>query len=123
MQFPAIAYQLLANRLYVRAMVTDELSRYDSPILSELNDYFLMAQRADQNGDIEESHRIYKDIITAGQMMFEEVAEYVRDRIAREEKIKEMKALADQYYKDGQYKKAKKILEKILEEVDQGVLK
>jgi len=104
-------------------MVTEELSRDDSPILEELNDYFSMAEAAYQSGDFKESKRIYKDIIIASQMMFDEAAEYIRAQIAREEQLKEMQDLADQYYKNGQYEKAKKILQKILDEAKQDVLK
>jgi pentatricopeptide repeat protein len=54
-------------------------------------------------------------------MMIDEAAEYIRARVNREEKLQEMKALADQYFKSGQYEKARKILEKILEEA-QGIM-
>ena len=37
-------------------------------------------------------------------------------------KLKEMKMLADQYFKNGQYEKSKKILEKILEEAQGHML-
>ncbi len=98
-------------------MVDDELSRDDSPILYELNSYFVLAQKAHKDGRLEESQQIYRDIIMAGQMMFAEAAQYIQGQIDKEEKLKEMSTLADQYYKNGQYDKAKKILEKILEEV------
>ncbi len=49
-------------------------------------------------------------------MMHEEAAEYIRGRIAREDELKNMKSIADQYYKNGEYDKAKKILQKILED-------
>ena len=104
-------------------MVQDELTRDESPILRELNDYFVMAQLAYQNGDYEESRRIYKDIIVAGRMMHDEAAEFVRKNVRKEERLRQMKDLADQYYKNGQYEKAKKILEKILEEAKKPVIK
>ncbi|MDP8213258.1 MAG: hypothetical protein P9X22_08240 [Candidatus Zapsychrus exili] len=103
-------------------MVHQELSRKSSPILSELNEYFILAQKASEVGNLEESSQIYKDIIMAGQMMYEEAAEYIRGRVEREEKLQEMKTLADQYFKNGQYEKAKKILEKILEEAEYGMV-
>jgi diguanylate cyclase (GGDEF)-like protein len=40
-----------------------------------------------------------------------------------EEKLKSMYELADQYFKSGQYENAKKILEKILEELQSGMVK
>ncbi|MCB9722357.1 MAG: DUF11 domain-containing protein [Candidatus Omnitrophica bacterium] len=104
-------------------MVQDELTRDESPILRELNDYFVMAQLAYQKGDYEESRRIYKDIIVAGRMMHDEAAEFVRKNVRKEERLRQMKDLADQYYKNGQYEKAKKILEKILEEAKKPVIK
>lgn len=114
----------LEARLYHWAwtMVQEELSRENSPILEELNRFYVMADQARREGRMEESQQIYRDIITAGQMMFEEAAEYIRGRIHKEEQLKEMKDLADQYYKNGQYEKAKKILEKIVEEAETSML-
>jgi len=99
-------------------MVSEELKRENSPIIEELNEYFILAEYSAEAGDWEQSNRIYKDIVIAGQMMYEEAAEHIRTRIAVEEELREMKVLADQYYKNGQYEKSKKILEKILEEVE-----
>lgn len=104
-------------------MVNEELENPDSAILRELNDYFVMAQIAYQNGDFEESKQIYKDIIVAGRMMHDEASEYIRKHVKKEDRLLEMKGLADQYYKNGQYEKAKKILEKILEEAQNPVVK
>ena len=103
-------------------MVRDELSRTDSLILEELNKYFILAEKASQQGDYVESRRIYKDIINAGQMMYEEAAEYIHGQINRERRWQDMSKQADQLMKHGQYDKARKILEKILEEVYSGVV-
>ncbi len=104
-------------------MVAEELDNLDSAILRELNDYFVMAEYAHKKGYLEESKQIYKDIITAGQMMHDEASEYIRKYVKKEDELLEMKTLADQYYKNGQYDKAKKILEKILAEAQKSVLK
>jgi len=104
-------------------MVNEELENPDSPILRELNDYFVMAQIAYKNGDFEESKQIYKDIIVAGKMMHDEASEFIRKHVRKEDQLLQMKDLADQYYKNGEYEKAKKILEKILEEVQNPVVK
>jgi hypothetical protein len=98
------------------AMVEDELSDAKSPILKELNMYFALAKKAQEKGDIEQAQQLYKDIIMAGQMMYDEASEYIHGRVSKEEELKEMSVLADQYFKSGQYEKAKKILEKIVEE-------
>ncbi|OGX56977.1 MAG: hypothetical protein A2447_05700 [Omnitrophica WOR_2 bacterium RIFOXYC2_FULL_38_12] len=103
-------------------MVNEELSKENSPVLQELNEHFIMAQEVYDRGEVEEARKIYKDIVIAGQMMFEEASEYIRGAISKEEKLKEMKVLADQYFKNGQYEKAKKILEKILEETNKPML-
>ncbi|MBF0522600.1 MAG: DUF11 domain-containing protein [Candidatus Omnitrophica bacterium] len=105
------------------ALVQQEFRRSSSPVLDELNQYFLLAQKAKEKGDLERSHQIYKDIITAGQMMFEEAAEYIRSTVKHEQQLQEMQTLADQYFKNGEYEKAKKILEKILEETRKPVVK
>jgi len=103
-------------------MVQQEFKRGNSPILGELNEYFVLAKKAREKGDLVESQQIYKDIIMAGEMMFQEAVEYIRARVKREEKFKEMQALADQYFKSGQYEKARKILEKILEEAQDAMV-
>ncbi|MFC1510639.1 hypothetical protein ACFL49_03160, partial [Candidatus Omnitrophota bacterium] len=104
------------------AMVRDELADLRSPILFELNQYFSLAQKAAELDQLEESRRIYRDIIKAGQLMYEEASEYIRGHIVREKRLREMKAQADQFYKNGEYEKAKKILEKILEESQKAVV-
>lgn len=103
-------------------MVQEELNRSDSPILEELNQYFLMAEEAYEKNDYEMSHRLYKDIIMAGQMMFQEASEYIRGRIHLEEQFQDVYKKANQYLKNGEYEKAKKILEKLLEEAQKGMI-
>ncbi|HLF18138.1 MAG TPA: Ig-like domain-containing protein [Candidatus Omnitrophota bacterium] len=103
-------------------MVSDELSRSDSPILQELNGYFMLAEVAYEKGHAEQAKEVYRDIIMAGHMMIDEAGEYIRGRVKKEEELKEMKNLADQYFKNRQFKKAKEILEKIVEEAQNPVL-
>ncbi|OGW98690.1 MAG: hypothetical protein A2Z81_07805 [Omnitrophica WOR_2 bacterium GWA2_45_18] len=107
---------------WAHAMVSEELARDNSPILAELNDYFALAQKAREDGRLEEAKQIYKDIIIAGEMMFNEAEEYIQGQINTEEHLKEMSVLADQYFKNGDYEKAKKILEKIMEVAQKRVL-
>jgi len=100
----------------------EELSRSDSPILEELNYFYRLAEQAYKEEEFEKSRQIYKNIIMAGQLMVQEAAEHVRSQIKQEEHLQELKLLADQYYKNGQYEKAKKILQKILEETQERVI-
>ena len=97
-------------------MMDAELSRKDSPILIELNEFLRMARAANEQGRYDKARDLYNDILNAGEIMYSEAYDYIRGRIDKEEDLKKMKKLADQYYKNGQYEKAKKILEKILEE-------
>ena len=53
-------------------------------------------------------------------MMIEEASEHIRGRISQEKNLQERIKLADQYIKSGEYEKAKKILEKILEDIESG---
>ncbi|MBF0533312.1 MAG: hypothetical protein HQL23_09520, partial [Candidatus Omnitrophica bacterium] len=114
----------LNDRIHAWAweMIDQELSKPNSPILSELNEMFAMAQVAANNQDYEKSHNIYRDIITASQMMLEEAVAYIRGQVSKEEQLKQMKAQADQYFKNGEYEKARKILEKIVEDAENGVI-
>lgn len=103
-------------------MVSDELSRSDSPVLYQLNSYFYLAEKEWEAKRYAEARRIYKDIIIAGNMMFEEAAEYIRSRIKTEEELQDLYKQAEELMKNEQYEKAKKIFEKILEETQSHVL-
>lgn len=103
-------------------MVEKEFGRSDSPVLEELNSYFIMAEKAQSAGDDQQAQWIYKDIIMAGRMMYEEAAAYIYAQILIEKSLKQRVVLADEYFKKGQYEKAKKILEKIVEEAQQIML-
>lgn len=103
-------------------IVYDELDDPESKVLMELNEYFNLAQEEHNKGHVEVAMKIYRDIITAAQMMFVEAADYIRERIDREKELEKMYKLSDQYFKNGEYEKSKKILEKLLEEVQDAVV-
>jgi hypothetical protein len=103
-------------------LVEREISKEGSPILAELNDYYALARLAYDHGDVEESRRIYKDIIIAGQMMIEDARQFIKKRIDREESLREQRVLADEYMKNAQFEKARKILEKIIEDAQSVML-
>lgn len=102
--------------------VQDELSRKDSPIIKELNIYYRMARVAHEQGRFEEAHQVYKDIIVAGEMMFEEAYGYINSKVQQEKDWQNQIKLSDQYYRNGELEKAKKILEKVLEELEERML-
>ena len=104
-------------------LVRKELAKKDSKIMLELNRMFALAHVAQKAGRLEQSREIYKDIITAGQMMFNEACEYIRHRIAFEEKLQEYDNTAREYFKGGEYIKARKIWEKVVEDASQGMVK
>ena len=109
--------------LWAWDMINKELARPESPIVAELNRYFTLAQAAHDSGNIEQAQEIYKDIIVAGQMMFEEASGYIHGQISLEEKWKAEHDLATEYFKKGQLIEAKKIWEKIIEEAEKDMLK
>ncbi len=109
-------------RRWATAIVYEQLEQEDSEILIALNENIRMAQYAEDKGDLEEARKIYKDVVIAAEMMFAEASQYIRARIGKEEELKQMKVIADQYYKNGQYEKARKILEKIVEEAEKVML-
>ena len=97
-------------------MVNDEIQREESPIMAELNQYFIMAQEAYANKEFDRSKQLYRDIVKAGEMMLAEAAEHIRERIKLEENLQDLMREADKLMANEQYDKAKKILEKILDE-------
>jgi hypothetical protein len=84
---------------------------------------FALAKEAQRAGRLEESRQVYKDIIAAGQMMFDEASEYIRGRIAFEEQMTQLDKSAREYFKGGEYVKARKIWEKVVDEASRGVVK
>jgi hypothetical protein len=101
-------------------MIRKELGKKDSKIVLELNRMFALAQKARTQGRLEESRQIYKDIISAGQMMYDEASEYIRGRIAFEEQLQQLDKTAREYFKGGEYVKARKIWEKVVEDASKG---
>ncbi|MFT7537985.1 MAG: putative repeat protein (TIGR01451 family), partial [Lysobacterales bacterium] len=107
---------------WAKALVYEELQGGKGSVIMALNENLKMAQHAHERGAYEVARVIYKDVVIAGEMMFEEAAQYIRDRIGLEEKLEQMKVLADQYYKNGQYEKSRKILEKVVEEASKFMI-
>jgi hypothetical protein len=103
-------------------MVKRELEKPTSKVVGELNRMFAMAQNAQKAGHYEQAQQIYKDVIMAGQMMFDEAAEYIRTQIAIEEKLQEYNTTAQEYYNTGEYLKARKLWEKVVEDAQKRVL-
>jgi hypothetical protein len=99
------------------------LDKKDSKIVLELNRMFALAKASQKAGRFEESRQIYKDIITAGQMMYDEASEYIRGRIAFEEDMQKLDKTAREYFKGGEYVKARKIWEKVVDDASKGVVK
>jgi len=104
-------------------MIAKEFSKKDSKIVLELNRMFALAKASQKAGRLEESQQIYKDIIAAGQIMFDEACEYIRRRIAFEQQMQQLTKTAQDYYKGGEYVKARKIWEKVVDEASKGVVK
>ncbi len=104
------------------AMVSRELQKPDSKVVVDLNHMFVLASAAQKASKFEESQQIYKDIIIAGQMMFDEASEFIRGKIAFEEKLQEYNKTAQDYYVTGEYVKARKLWEKIVADAQKGVL-
>ncbi len=105
------------------AMIRKEFSKKDSKIVLELNRMFALAKQVRRQGHLEEARQIYKDIITAGQMMYNEASEYIRGRIAFEEQLQQLYKTGRDYFKGGEYVKARKIWEKVVEDASKGVVK
>ena len=105
------------------ALINKELAKKDSKIVLELNRMFVLAKAAGKAGRLEESQQIYKDIIAAGQMMYDEASEYIRGRIDFEQQLQKLDKAAREYFKGGEYVKARKIWEKVVEDASKGVVK
>lgn len=103
-------------------MVRRELSRPESKVSQEFNRLFVLAQTAQKNGDYDQAKQVYKEVVMGGQMMFDEAAEYIRTQIAFEEKLQEYNKSATDYFKGGEYVKARKLWEKIVEGAQKRVI-
>ncbi|MBI4309005.1 MAG: hypothetical protein HY591_01595, partial [Candidatus Omnitrophica bacterium] len=103
-------------------MVRKELSKPDSKVVEDLNRMFALGKNAQKAGHYEQASQMYKDVIMAGQMMFDEACEYIRGQIAFEEKLQEYNKTAEEYVKTGEYIKARKLWEKIVEDAQNHVV-
>jgi hypothetical protein len=101
-------------------LIRKELARKDSKIVLELNRMYALAKAERAAGHLEDAKQIYKDIISAGQIMYEEATVYIRGRIDFEEQLQKLDKTAREYFKGGEYQKAGKIWEKIVEDASQG---
>jgi len=108
---------------YAWKMVANELTRKDSAIVLEMNQMYRTAQAAQEHGQYEEANKIYKGIIQATDMMYQEAAQFVRKHIAFEEKLFNAYQRAHEYYDKGEYWMARKLWEKIVEEAERSMLK
>ena len=58
----------------------------------------------------------------AGQMMYDEASEYIRGQIAIEEKLQGYNKTAEEYFRTGEYIKARKLWEKVVEDAQKRVV-
>jgi tetratricopeptide (TPR) repeat protein len=108
---------------YAWKMVANELTRKDSAIVFEMNQMYRTAQVAQEKGQYEQANKMYKGIIQATEMMFQEAAQFVRKHIDFEEKLFNAYQRAQEYYDKGEYWMARKLWEKIVEEAERSMLK
>ncbi|MBF0330567.1 MAG: hypothetical protein HQL17_01415 [Candidatus Omnitrophica bacterium] len=108
--------------LYAKKMIKDELTRKDGPLVNELNKMYQDALSANASGKYEDAKQLYKNIILATQMMYEEAAQFVRQHIAWEEGIYNAFQRAKQSFDKGDFWQARKLWEKIVEEASKAVL-
>lgn len=97
-------------------MVYNELKRPDSKVVDELNRLYAMADTAAQNKKFDESKQLYTDIVMAGQMMYEEASQFIREQIAFEEKMNQMTIDADEAFKQGELLKARQLWESVIDQ-------
>ena len=97
-------------------MVYNELERPDSKVVREMNQLYAMADVAAKNGQLDESKQLYTDVVMAGQMMFEEASQFIREQIAFEEKMNQLTVEADEAFKQGELLKARKLWETVIEQ-------
>jgi len=108
--------------IYATRMIRKELDRPDSRVVGDLNRMYQAARKAEKGGKYEQSRQLYKDILTATQMMYEEAAQFVRKHIAYEETVYNAFQRAREYYDKGDFWQARKLWEKIVEEASKAVL-
>jgi tetratricopeptide (TPR) repeat protein len=108
--------------LYAWKMVRREFNNTTSPIVIELNRRYQAARSANDLGNFEEAQRIYKEIILATQLMYEEAAGFVRKHIAFEENIYAAFQRAQEYFDKKDFWQARKLWEKIVDEASKAVL-
>ena len=96
--------------------VDSELAKENSPVRQRVNNYMQLAKNAYEHGKLEESKDLYDRVAQIGKSLYQQAEDYFMNSLIREEKLREMKKLADEKYKEGKLGEAKKIWQKIAEE-------
>ncbi|MBU0534376.1 MAG: DUF11 domain-containing protein, partial [Candidatus Omnitrophica bacterium] len=101
---------------WIWELVNEELAKPNSPIMLKLNYYYNTAKKLQAEGKTKDAKELYEKIQMTSDMMYNEAEKYIRRRLELEKRIKEDNQIALVYYKQGKFKEAKELWEKITKE-------
>jgi len=105
-------------KVWVSQLIDEQLNNETSPVMQKLNNLYRTAQKLQAEGRMKEARELYEQIITTGNMLYNDAEEYIRQRIKLEEKLKKDNELALQYYEQGRLQEAKQLWEKMIQEAE-----
>ncbi len=101
---------------WVWDLLEAEFARKQSPLRQKLDIYRALAEEAQEQGDLETAKAYYEKIMKVSQAIYLQTQEYIRDSIERKKELYEYNKLAQQSYREGKFKEAKKLWKKIVNE-------
>ena len=107
---------------WTKEMVNNEIAPSGSKTLVELNDCLLHAETEEEKGNLEEAKALYKKVEEETDKIQKETESSVKDRVEWEKRLKSYDELAAIYYKDGKLVEAKKLWQKIIDEIQKEEL-
>jgi len=98
------------------SILNNELRKPDSILREKLYKYLYLAQLAYREGNFKRAKEYYQKIYNIGNSLYQQAESFIKECIEQEKQLREYNKLARQYYKEGDFKKAKEIWQKIIKE-------
>jgi tetratricopeptide (TPR) repeat protein len=97
-------------------IVSAEMSNPSSPLRQKIYESFYQGEKAEARGDWAEARKYYGEVSRLGRAAQQRTATYVKELDSQVEELRKKDLLAEEYYKDGNYEKAKEVWQKIKED-------
>ena len=97
-------------------LVNKELARPNSPVRKKLARLLNYARHFQKQERLKEAKEYYEQIASISESLYQQAEDYVRSAVSHQQKIKEYQTQASSQYKEGNFKEAKRLWQKLIEE-------